>query len=95
MKIATVQIDRDPQTRVFRKPYFISQSDDIYEDETRKPLPEVGTYQYDPDKRTEVEAAAELITAMQDSLSHKITAMQLDIQRLEQLRNNLCDYGID
>lgn len=95
MKIATVQIDRDPQTRVFKKPCFRSPSADIFTDETRKPLPQIGTYQYDPDKRTEVEAAAELITAMQDSLSRKITTMQLDIQRLEQLRNNLCDYGID
>jgi len=95
MKIATVQIDRDLQTRVFRKPYFLPPSADIFTDETRKPLPQTGTYQYDPDKRTEVEAAAELITAMQDSLSRTITSMQLDIQRLEQLRNNLCDHGTD
>ena len=95
MKIATVKIDRDRQTRVYRKPYFLAPSADIYEQEERKPFPEMGTYQYDPDRKTEVQAASELITAMQNSLSKSITAMQLDIQRLEQLRINLCDHGID
>jgi hypothetical protein len=89
MRLATVEIPRDRYTRALMEPRYTGPGEDKYEEEDRKPMHQLGVFQYDPDRMAPSLATATLITAMQNSLAAQITAMTLEIQRLEHFRNNL------
>jgi hypothetical protein len=92
MRLATIDIRRNPRTLVLEMPEYGQPSEDKYADEKPSSLPQIGFTQYDPDKLAPVLAASRLISEMQASLSASITQKQLDIQRLEHIREGLAEH---
>lgn len=92
MRLATINIDRDPSTFVFQMPKWGAPSEDKYEEGTPTQLVELGFTYYDPDKVAPVLAATRLIQGMQDSLAAKAAQYQMDIQRLERIREGLVEH---
>lgn len=92
MKLATVSINRDPWTFTFQMPKWGAPSEDEYEEAVPAQLPELGFTYYDPDKVAPILAATKLIQAMQDSLAAKAAQYQMDVQRLERIREGLVEH---
>lgn len=92
MRLATINIDRDSRTFVLQMPKFGPPSEDIYEESTPNKLVEIGFTYYDPDAIDPVLAASRLISDMQGHLAARAAQHQLDIQRLEAIREGLVEY---
>lgn len=89
MRVASVEIRRDPVTRVFKMPEYTTPSEDIYKKGRLRPS--LGCLRYDWVKSGPTQATVQLITAMRRDLALELQNIQDDLSRLNTILETFQD----